>query len=177
MKMTLMTAMAGLLAWNVTLAQESNDSLEALTNAQTKAQLKLEQFAKDNTNYDLLLEAQKISASMNQRGDKTNLDKLDEGCLRLQLKVLLALEKARDAHFDPKSPTNTAYINLIPPLPDSNGMIYPSGVDPNAIKDPKARKAYEDAIAENNERIKRLNREIALSRGADYAVIDIWYFV
>jgi len=64
----------------------------------------------------------------------------------------------------------------VPPLPDS-GVVWPSGVDPKVIKDPKARKAYEDAIAENHRRNEKLKREMSLSRGVDYAVIDIWHFV
>jgi hypothetical protein len=68
-------------------------------------------------------------------------------------------------------------MNLAPPLPDTNGVWYPSGVDPNAIKDPKARQAYEDVLAANNQRIEKLRREVSLSRGVDYALIEIWMFV
>ncbi len=172
------SAATGLLLLAATLAQaESNDSLDALTNVEAQVQLKLEQFARTNADYQLLLEAQKISASLNPRGDRTNLSRLDEGCLRLQLKVLLALANARDSHYDSNASTNRVYLNLIPPLSDSNGVMWPSGVDPNAIKDPKARKAYEDAIAENNRRNEKLKREMALSRGEEYALMDIWIFV
>ena len=157
---------------------ESNDSLEVLTNAEAQVQLKLEQFAKTSANYDLLLEALKISASLNPRGDnKTTLSPFDEGCLQLQLKVLLALNKARDPHYDRNAWTNAVFMNLVPPLPDTNGVWYPSGADPNDIKDSKARKAYEDVIAENNRRGEKAKREMALSRGVDYALINIWVFV
>jgi hypothetical protein len=168
----------GLLLLAATLAQaESNDSLDVLTNAEMQVEMKLEQFAKANADYQLLLEAQKISSSLNPRGDSTNLSRLDEGCLRLQLKVLLVLANARDSHYDSNASTNRVYLNLIPPLPDSNGVMWPSGVDLNAIKDPKARKAYEDAISENNRRNEKLKREMALSRGEEYALMDIWIFV
>jgi len=180
MKMTLKMAVAvGILFSVVALALgESNDSPEALTNAAAMIQLKFAQFAKTNADYQLLLDARKIASSMNPRGDnKTSLSVLDEGSLRLQLKVLLALAKARDPYYDRNSPTNTVYLNLIPPLPDSNGVMWPSGIDPNAIKDPKARKAYEDAIIANNRRIEKLRREMDLSRGVDSALIDIWVFV
>jgi hypothetical protein len=169
----------GTLFFSTASAQiESNDSPAALTNAELQVRLKLEQFAKTNADYQLLLDAQKISASLNPRGDnKTNLSQLDEGCLRLQLKMLLALAAARDPSYDPNAPTNAVYLNLAPPLPDSNGVMWFSGVDPNAIRDPKARKAYEDAIAANNRRLEKAKREMALSRGEASALMDIWLFV
>ena len=155
---------------------ESNDSLKALTNAEAQLQLKLDQFATNSSHYELLLDAQKISASLNPRGDnKTSLNPLDEGCLRLQLKVLLALARARDPRYDPSSPIDWPAAELVPP--GTNGMKYPSGVDPKAIKEPDVRKAYEEAIAENKRRSAKLKRELALSRGEDYAVMDIWIFV
>ncbi len=50
-------------------------------------------------------------------------------------------------------------------------------MSPSAIKDPEARKAYEDAIAANQRRNEKLKREMALSREVDRAAIDIWVFV
>jgi hypothetical protein len=154
---------------------ESNDSLEALTNAQAAVQLKLDQFAKTNANYELLLAAQKISASLNPRGDKNHLSKLDEECLRLQLKVLLALAEAHDPHYDWNALTNIVYVNVAPPLNKGTEPLM-AGMDPQAIKDVEVRKAYEEAIAQNHRRNEKLRREMALSRGMDYALIDIWIF-
>ena len=167
----------GILFSGAAWAQESNDSMEKLTNAEAQVQLKLGQFAKTNANHELLLEAQKISASLNPRGDnKTTLSPLDEGCLRLQLKTLLALTQARDLHYDRNAQTNAVYMNIAPPLTKA-GQGYESGMSPEAIKDPVERKAYEDAISENHRRNEKLRREMALSRGVDYALIDIWVFV
>src|SRR5262249_2973236 len=118
----------------------------------------------------------KTAASMNPRGDKKSLDFLDAGCLRLQVKVLLALEKARDAHYNPKAPENIVSLNVAPPV-QKDGVSFSSGGDPKAIQDPEARKAYEDAIAANQQRAEKMNREMELSRGVDYAVIDIWHFL
>lgn len=178
MRMTLRILLAvGLLFSCLASAQESNDSLEILTNAEARVNLRLEQFAKTNTDYELLLEAQKISASLNPRGDnKLTLSQLDERCLRLQLKILLALNMSRDSHYDRNAETNRVYLNVMPPLTKAPGP-YMAGMDPNAIKDPEARKTYEDAIAENNRRNEKLKREMALSRGVDYALIDVWVFV
>jgi hypothetical protein len=155
---------------------ESNDSLEALADAEAAVQLKLDQFAKTNADYELLLSAQKISASLNPRGDKNQLSKLDEECLRLQLKVLLALAKARDPQYDRNAPANAVYLNVAPPLSKGTEELI-AGMDPKAIKDVEVRKAYEEAIAQNQRRNEKLKREMALSRGVDYALINIWIFV
>ena len=50
-------------------------------------------------------------------------------------------------------------------------------MDPDAIKDPVARKKYKDAIEENRRRSEKSRREVWLSRGVDYAIIDIWHFI
>lgn len=129
-----------------------------------------------DNNYELLLDARKVASSMNPGGGNEVLSKLDEDSLRLQLKVLLALDKARDSHYDRKAETNMVYANIAPPLTKTPGF-YAAGMDPKAIKDPEARKAYEDALAENQRRNVKLKREMSISRGVDYAVIDLWHFV
>jgi hypothetical protein len=171
-------AVASMLVFGWALAKaESNDSLEALTNAETAVQLNLKQFARVNANYQLLLKARKVASSKNPRGDnKTTLSALDEGSLRLQLKVLLALAEARDPHYDPYARTNAVYVNVMPPLTKGAGL-YAAGMDPKGIQDPEARKAYEDAIVENRRRNEKARREMEISRGVDYALIDIWVFV
>ena len=146
-----------------------------MTNAQAAVQLKLDQFAKTNADYELLLTAQRISASLNPRGDKNHLSQLDEKCLRLQLKVLLALAEARDPHYDRNAATNVVYINVTPPLSKGTEPLI-SGMDPQAIKDVEVRKAYEEAIAQNHRHGEKLRRELALSRAMDHALIDIWLF-
>jgi hypothetical protein len=154
---------------------ESNESLVVLKDAETTVQAKIEEFSRTDR-YELLWEAQKVASSLNPRGGNSVLEPLDEGSLRLQLRVLLALAKARDLHFDPEARENRVYLNV--PVPDSNGLsIWPSGIDPNAIEDPTTRKAYEDAIAANRRRQEKVEREAKLSDGLDYAVLDIWIFV
>ncbi len=165
-----------LLAFVGQVFAESNDSQKALKNAQTEVLLKLDQFAKDSADYEPLLAAQKLSASLNPRGDKTHLSKLDEECLRLQLNVLLALANARDPHYDRNARENTVSLNVAPPLTNGNEPMM-AGMDPKAIRDRRARKAYEDAIAENHRRAEKLKREMAISRGVDYALLNIWVFV
>jgi hypothetical protein len=165
----------GVLMVSVALRGESNDSPEALKTAEAQVQSRLEQFSKTNQ-VDLLLEARTIASSLNPRGDELVLSNLDEDCLRLQLKVLLAIVAARDPHYDRKASTNIVYGNVMPPLMKGN-QGFAAGMDPKGIKDAEARKAYEDAIAENHRRNEKLNREMALSREVERALIDIWVFV
>jgi hypothetical protein len=156
---------------------ESNDSLEALRAAESQVQTKLDTFATNKMNYQLLLDAQKVASSLNPRGDEAALSPLDLGCLELQLKVLLALVNARDPQYDFRDQRNRPSLSVTPPLPDVDGRRYPNGVDPKVIKDPAARKAYEDAIADNHRRAEKSQRELLLSRGQDYAELAIRYFV
>jgi hypothetical protein len=170
-------AAVGMLCSSAAWAQESNDSPEKLASAEAQVQAKLGQFATNRVDYQLLLDAQKIATSINPRGGMTNLSKLDENCLRLQLKVLLALAAARDTNYDRNAKTNAVYLNVMPPLAKKPGQVYASGMSPEAIKDPEERKAYEDAIAENHRRSEKLKREMAISRGGEYALNNIWIFI
>jgi len=103
------------------------------------------------------------------------LSPLDEQCLRLQLRVLTSAQDARDKGFDPKARENRVYMNVMPP--DSGGQGVMAGMDPKAIRDPVARKKYEDAIEENNRKNMKLRRELDLSRCVERAIIDIWHYV
>ena len=154
---------------------ESNESPEILKAAEVAVQAKLEEFAKHPDRISLLQEAQKVAACLNPRGGKVSLSALDEGSLRLQLKVLLAFSAARDPHFDRKDRANIPTLNVSPPLNRSNGPTA-AGMDPKGIADPEARKAYEDAIAANQRLNEKVHREMDLSRGVDYAVVNIWIF-
>lgn len=177
MKMKFRLAMLVCVLFSVAAAAvESNDSFAALTNATARVQMRLDQFSRSNANYELLLEAQKISASRNPRGhNASGLSPMDENCLRLQIKTLLALAKARDPNYDKNAETNRFYMNVVPPLTKGPGL-FAAGMDPKAIQDPEARKAYEDAIAENNRRNQKRRTEMELSRGVDEALISIWVF-
>ena len=157
------------------LHAESNDSPETLKDAQVKVHARLEQFSKTH-DAELLVEAGKLAASMNPRGGSDALSKLDEGSLRLQLEVIVALAAARDPHYDRNAATNRVYLNVMPPL-NKGTEILVSGMDPKAIKDPEVRKAYEDALAENARREEKLRREMAISRALEHAEIKVWVFV
>ena len=101
-------------------AGESNESAARMMNAEIAVQAKLEAYTKTN-DYELLLDARKFASSMNarQRGGDALLA-LDEWCLRLQLKTMLAIQSARRSTFDPNAPENIAYQNVSPP--DNGGQ-------------------------------------------------------
>jgi hypothetical protein len=153
---------------------ESNDSRATMTNAEAAVQAAFDKYSTTH-DYKLLLEARAVSSSMNPRARGPVLSEIDERCLRLQLKTLLAAQEARDQKYDPKAPENMVCANVSPP--DSGGQPVAAGMDPKAIQDPVARKKYEDAIEANNRKNEKLRRERDLSRCADGAVIDIWSFV
>jgi len=69
--------------------------------------------------------------------------------------VLAVIDQNIDPNFYCTNNTNyRAYLNLVPP-PTPEGLIYPSGVDPNLIKDPAVRAKYEAAIKQNSEKAAR----------------------
>jgi len=98
---------------------ESNESLEVLKDAETKVQADMEEFSRTDR-YELLWEAQKVASSLNPRGGNAALEPLDEGSLRLQLKVLRALADARDLQYDPEAKENRFYLNVA--VPDAHGL-------------------------------------------------------
>jgi hypothetical protein len=66
-------------------------------------------------------------------------------------KLLAVIDQNIDTNFD--NPTNFPAMNLSPPGPC--GMNYPSGVDPNDIKEPEIRAQYEAALKQNEEKAAR----------------------
>jgi hypothetical protein len=79
----------------------------------------------------------------------------------LWLQAWQRLEKEFDPSFDLNDRRNRPSMTIAPPL-ESN---LPSGVAPEAIKDPKVRAEYEKAIAENEAKKIRVNKQIALHSG------------
>jgi len=70
--------------------------------------------------------------------------------LNALLKILAAIDQEIDPAFDPKDvPSST----VAPPVID--GVVLDSGIDPKHIKNPKVRKAYEQAIDRNAQKARR----------------------
>ena len=75
------------------------------------------------------------------------------------LALLAALDRHLDADWDA-----SAGPELVVQPPASEGIVYPAGSDPAALKDPVARAAYERAIAENDARTRRYDEQMRLHR-------------
>lgn len=171
---TLLTAASFCFSTLCAAHAESNDSIQTMTNAEATVQAKIADYSR-TSEYRLLIEASGLASSVNPRQKGNALSELDERCLRLQLKALMAVQDARDKNYNPKAAENIVYANIMPP--DSGGQGVMAGMDPKAIRAPAARKKYEDAIAKNNAKNVKLRRELDLSRCVDRAIGDIRHFV
>jgi hypothetical protein len=62
-----------------------------------------------------------------------------------------------DQYLDPNfDPNDVPSVNVIPPA-TSKGVKYPSGVDPKAISDAKARKKYSELLNQNRAKLEQYN--------------------
>jgi hypothetical protein len=89
--------------------------------------------------------------------------------LRFKLKLLQVCFESQDKTYDMKNPPEM-YVNVRPPI-FTPGMM--SGMEPAAIQDPVARKAYEAAIAENKRREQQYAREKSLQEFVDIGMRGI----
>jgi hypothetical protein len=79
--------------------------------------------------------------------------------LRLWIAVLSRFARDLDPDFDPAHPPPTS---IAPP--EINGEQMMPGTKPEDIADPKTRRAYEAAVAKNNERVKNFAAMYRLSQ-------------
>jgi hypothetical protein len=82
--------------------------------------------------------------------DAIHVDSNSQASLEVKLNLLQLAYQARDWAYDLNA-DHHIFLNVMPPLVPPDGFVA-SGMDPEDIKDPVARKAYEDAIAENDRR-------------------------
>jgi hypothetical protein len=95
-----------------------------------------------------------------QEHDPSTRAKLRAGCLSLWLNLLRLLDRYLDPDFNPED----VPVNLVQPPPTLEGVVYPPGADPALIDDPKARAAYEKAIAANRAKANHYRLQIGLRR-------------
>lgn len=86
-------------------------------------------------------------------------DELRRARLIALLMVLAAVDEESDPSFDP---SDVPSLSVTPPV--VHGVVLDSGIDPKHVKDPQARKEYEQAIARNAEKSRRYNFQIGLRR-------------
>jgi hypothetical protein len=137
---------------------QNDENVNLMTNPINKAEILFENFKKTKS-LDQLEAADVAVGNIPEPGtDKTVRREKTKALFNL----LAAIDQNIDPSFDdPHNPENQIFLNLVPP-PTPEGIWYPSGVDPNDIKDPKTRAQYEAAIKRNDEKIARLNFQTRL---------------
>ena len=95
------------------------------------------------------------------------------GRTEMWLRLLGTIEERLDPNFDPQ---DFPQLNVVPP-PSADGVQFPSGVDPRAIDDPAARKAYEAAVKQNEEKAQRSLFQIRLRLIENSVLFDVAKFL
>jgi hypothetical protein len=100
-------------------------------------------------------------------------------CARLWFDFLAAMDERIDPNFGTPDylKTNDAAINLVPPPDGSSGIIYASGTDPSALKDPTARAEYEAMLKTNKEHINNVFFQSELQRVSQRAMRVLSRFI
>ena len=82
---------------------------------------------------------------------------------RVKLELWLSLLNGIDEKIDPKfDPKDVPALSVAPPAVE--GQVTFAGMDPQGIKDPAARREYEEAIERNSEKTKRYTFQRRLAR-------------
>jgi len=110
---------------------------------------------------DALVKAAEI---IDRIGPERNLD-LEQRAVakRVKLELWLSLLNAIDKKIDPKfDPKDVPALSVAPPAVE--GQVTFAGMDPKGIKDPAARREYEEAIERNSEKTKQYTFQRRLAR-------------
>jgi hypothetical protein len=102
------------------------------------------------------IEAQ-IKAFVLQPGEDSREWRRDELSLWLRM-----VAKAHSASNRNSAPDDKPSRSIAPS--STSGVVYDSGVDPNAIKDPNVRKEYEQRLAENSQKAQQARFQSELQR-------------
>lgn len=94
-------------------------------------------------------------------------------CLALWLNLVDLLDRFLDPNFDPSDVPE----RLVEPPPIPGGAVLRPGADPALIEDPRARAAYENAIAANHQKAVRYRLQIQLGRLKDRIPAGLEEFV
>jgi len=118
-----------------------------------------QRFDKEN-NLEIIHKSMDLATSHTYEFGERNSKEARDQRLRLLLLVIAKCDDARDKTYDlnhpPRRSTVVGGIRL-----KSGAFIY-SGCDPKSVKEPEARRQYEEAIAENNRRKAKARREYGL---------------
>jgi hypothetical protein len=161
---------------------QNGENISVMTNPVTQAENLLAEFEATKS-IDKLEAAYVATGNIPEPGvDKTVPRVVARREKAIMLFNLLAvIDQDIDANFDVNNPSNWAAVSLSPPGP--GGMRYPSGVDPNDIKEPEIRAQYEAALKQNEEKAVRElfqtrlhNRSASQSRCGEISSMELHDF-
>jgi hypothetical protein len=123
-------------------------------------ELHLNELHKDK-NVDALRRASHLAEDIHPDSvhDIARKRELRQSKLEALLTVLAGIDQELDPAFDPK---DLPLLTVAPPV--VGGVVLDSGIAPQHVKDPKVRKMYEEAIAQNHEKAKRYGFQTAVRR-------------
>ena len=109
-------------------------------------------------------------------------NQIDEKIRAEKTKAFVVLLETLSASLDPKFPDAPEYrvmLSVAPPIAVAQqvNVLPMSGMDPNAIADPKLRQQYLDAIAENLKKRDNCSRELTLRRDLAYMEANFEVYV
>lgn len=126
----------------------------------------------------------KWAAAMEQLKGTANSLENKQGVDRKEMAELwFAVLGVLDKHIDPNfvAPnffkTNDCYLNLVPPRDGPDGPVGPSGISPEALKNPAARAEYEEMLKRNKEHINNVIFQDQLLRVDNQVMTSVGRFI
>lgn len=136
---------------------EEKDLAQVADDAETQIRSKFLEYDKDK-DVKFLKEAHESVSDLYQYYRHKDYKMLADKILELRLLVLNKCFKERDYTYGFDNPP-ICYTNVAPPLWIAEHQMIIAGMPPEDVIDPKARKEYEEGIAENNRRRDKFARE------------------
>lgn len=133
----------------------SGDNGKAMTGELEQFTRYLKEF-KSGKSLNLLEKAMRAAEHLSR------LNREDE--VRMWLQLIIVAERNVDRKFDPN---DFPQMSVVPPREESGVRLH-SGCKPEAIRDPKARAEYEDALRKNKEKAERFNFQTRLRSLCDH---------
>ncbi len=133
---------------------------------------KIEAFDKDG-DVQHLRDAQKLASWASSTNRYRSQPEVGDPMIHLVLQVLERSYRARDHSYSTKRRSDIA-MKVMPPILFPGAM---AGMAPKDVKDPVARRAYEEAIAENNRKLAKWQRERELQKVIDECMDEVDLYV
>jgi len=150
----------------VTALGEEKDMMRHLTERNEDVRQELAQFeAKKDPEF--LRKAYRSISAVPIDQSQQNWKEACHGIIRTTLRIAEKCYSARDYSYDLENHP-PLYTKVSPPLGSAPFIV--AGMDPKLIKDPDARKQYEEAIAENDRRCAKDSRERSLQQTLDRCI-------